>query len=386
MAQDDFLQVEPICALVKAFGWREVVPIYVKGDYASAGLIPHLADALQQVGAHTPYHKYHGTIPLLATDDHIRAELYKLKAMQSRVFLVNVTPELASRIFLIANEVGMMEAGYAWILTTGITNVLESLDDTALESMHGDGAIGLKTYVPKTNELNHFKARWGREYPDMKLNVIGLWAYDAATALAKAVEQVGNQSLRFQRKKMATAFTSTDNNATTVSLGGPKLLQALLNSRFRGLAGSFRLTGGQLQSSTYQIVNVIGNSGRDVAFWTSKKGLVTDLNFPASDARHRKIIWPGYTTSPPTAGEMPIGGKKLRVGVPVKESYLELVKVSQDEISGRPVITGFCIDVFNAAMEKLGYAGHYNFTPFAKPNGSAAGSYDDLVQQVSLQV
>jgi len=52
-----------------------------------------------------------------------------------------------------------------------------------------------------------------------------------------------------------------------------------------------------------------------------------------------------------------------------------------------PVVTGFCIDVFNAVIEKLGYsADSYHFIPFAKPDGSPAGSYDDLVQQVSNKV
>ena len=77
----------------------------------------------------------------------------------------------------------MMEAGYAWILTTGITNTLESLDDTALEYMQG--VLGLKTYMLKMKELKTFKTHWGREFGGMKLYVMGLWAYDTAIALAK---------------------------------------------------------------------------------------------------------------------------------------------------------------------------------------------------------
>ncbi|KAK9942912.1 hypothetical protein M0R45_008555 [Rubus argutus] len=47
-------------------------------------------------------------------------------------------------------------------------------------------------------------------------------------------------------------------------------------------------------------------------------------------------------------------------------------------------VTGFCIDIFNAAMEGLPYAINYDFIPFAYPNGTSAGTYDDMIQHVFL--
>ncbi|KAJ8436379.1 hypothetical protein Cgig2_032200 [Carnegiea gigantea] len=133
MTQDDLLQVKPTCALVKAFGWREVVPVY-------------------QIDACIPYH---GTIHLVATDEQIHKELHKLNVMHRRVFMLY------------------------WILTTGIPNILESLDDIALEPMQG--ALGLTTYVPEMKALKAFKTQWGREFGDMKLDIKELWAYEAGS-------------------------------------------------------------------------------------------------------------------------------------------------------------------------------------------------------------
>lgn len=48
----------------------------------------------------------------------------------------------------------MMSKGYVWIMTDGITYLLSSVDPSVLESM--EGVLGVKTYVPKTEELEKF--------------------------------------------------------------------------------------------------------------------------------------------------------------------------------------------------------------------------------------
>ncbi|KAL2525386.1 Glutamate receptor 2.2 [Abeliophyllum distichum] len=84
--QNDASQVNVITAIIQAFGWREVVPIYVDNDFGK-GIIPFQTDALEKVNARVPYRS---AIPSMATDDQIVAELYKLKRMQTRVFIVHV--------------------------------------------------------------------------------------------------------------------------------------------------------------------------------------------------------------------------------------------------------------------------------------------------------
>ncbi|PQM41933.1 glutamate receptor 2.8-like [Prunus yedoensis var. nudiflora] len=53
LTQTDSYQVKAISAIVKHFGWRQVVPIYVDNTYGE-GVIPFLIDALQDVDAHVP--------------------------------------------------------------------------------------------------------------------------------------------------------------------------------------------------------------------------------------------------------------------------------------------------------------------------------------------
>uniref|UniRef100_A0A2N9F0M2 Glutamate receptor n=1 Tax=Fagus sylvatica TaxID=28930 RepID=A0A2N9F0M2_FAGSY len=389
VAQNDSSQVKAISAIIQAYGWREAVPIYIDNEYGQ-GIIPFLIDALQNVDARVPYRS---AIPSSASDDQIGQELYKLMTMQTRVFIVHMSTNLSSRLFTKAKEIGMMSEGYVWIITSGMTNSIRSIESSAHNSMQG--VLGVKTYVPNTKELENFTVRWKRKFHqdnptilNVELNVIGLWAYDAISALARAVEIVGTTNFGFEKTNASSNLT--DLETFGVSLNGPKLREALWGTRFRGLSGEFSLDNGQLQSSTFQIINVNGNGEREIAFWTPENGLVRKLNstntstYSTSRYNLGPIIWPGDSSSVPKGWEIPTNGKKLRIGVPVKDGFSEFVKVTHDPSTNTTQVTGYCIEIFETVMRKLPYAVSYEYIPFAKPNGESAGTYNDMVYQIFL--
>ncbi|RVW72774.1 Glutamate receptor 2.1 [Vitis vinifera] len=217
----------------------------------------------------------------LATDDQILEELYKLMTMSTRVFIVHMLIPLGPGLFTRANEIGMMEEGYVWILTDGLTDISSTLDPSVIDSMQG--VLGVKPHVPRLKELESFKIRWKRkiqqEYPTnerFELNIFGLWAYDAAYGLAMAVEKLGPTNFSFQ--KFITSRNSTDRDTIRVSQIGPNLLQSLLSTRFKGLSGDFQFFNRQLRSSAFQVVNVIGKGERGVGFWTPESGTIRKLH------------------------------------------------------------------------------------------------------------
>ncbi|KAF9662000.1 hypothetical protein SADUNF_Sadunf18G0007700 [Salix dunnii] len=390
---DDSAQVNAISALFQAFGWREAVPIYIDNEYGQ-GVIPYLTDALQAVDARVPYRS---VISPSATDDQIVAELYKLMTMQTRVFIVHMFSSLGARVFSKAKEIGMMSGGYVWIMTDGLTaEFLSSPNASITNTMQG--ALGVKPYVPRTKDLETFRIRWKRKFqqdnPDLDdagLNIFGLWAYDAATALALAVEKAGTGNLGFQKENV-TSNSSTDLSALGVSLNGPNLVQALSNITFKGLTGDYLFDNGQLRSSAFQIMNVNGNGGRTIGFWTQTEGIVKTLNSKnhmttnsGSNSDLSTVIWPGDTTSVPKGWEIPTNGKKLRIGVPMKDGFSEFVKVTRDPSSNTTTVTGYSIDVFDSVVKALPYALPYEYIPFAKPDGEPAGTYNDLIYQVYLK-
>ncbi|GLT56896.1 hypothetical protein SLA2020_299090 [Shorea laevis] len=380
---NDSSQVKAISAIIQAFGWREAVPIYVDNEFGE-GVIPYLFDALEEINVRIPYRS---VVSPVATDQEIEEELHKLTTKQTRVFIVHMTPILGSRLFDRAKEVGLISEGYVWIMTNGMTNLWSWMDHSDMESLQG--VLGVRNYVPKSKELESFKVRWKRKFlqdnpsvVNAELDIFGLWAYDAAFALAMAVEKLNNANFSFEESK-AVGSARTDLESLGISQNGPKLIQALSSTRFKGLSGKFEFVNGQLEPSVFQIVNVIGNGQKTIGFWTLKSGLVKKLNFTnltgysTSRANLGTIMWPGDSHSIPK-------WKRLKIGVPaMRREFKEFIGVPPDSShNSRVNPTGYSIDVFEAVMKSMPYSVHYDFYAFASTSEEDDGTYNHLIDQV----
>ncbi|KAH6773305.1 hypothetical protein C2S51_011709 [Perilla frutescens var. frutescens] len=375
-------QAKSIAAIVKAFGWREVVLIYEDTNYGS-GLVPFLTEDLLKNNVLV---SYQSIVSPFVENDQFLQQLYEVKKNQARVFVVHMSPVLASRFFQMAKEAGMMNKGYAWIIADPLTSLIDSVDSETIEAMQG--VVGVKAYIPRTNELKNFTRRWSKRFhkdnPDVQrteLNVFGLWAYDGITALAEAIERVGVTIPRFQ--ETVDRGNLTDIEVIGTSITGPSLAPLIRNFISKGLSGDYNISNGQLQPSAFEIVNVIGNGVNTVGFWTEQKGISKELNSAKKD--NLAIVWPGKTTDAPKGWEIPLSGEKLKVGVPVNKGFSEFIKVEKDAETDAVKVTGFCIDVFEEVMRSLSYAVPFEYIPFETLDGQSAGNYDELVYQVFLQ-
>ena len=376
---NDSAQVPAIRAIVQAFGWRQVVLIYADNEYGN-GVIPSLTVALLEVDTHVTYGS---PIHPSATDDQIEKELYKLMSMSTRVFIVHMHSPLGCRLFAKANEVGMMEEGYVWILTDGMMDFLTTLSPSEIDSMQG--VLGVKPHVQRTKELERFEVGWKKKIQEeyspkeiSELNMFGLWAYDAASALAMAVERLGRPG-NFSFRRTNISRHSIGLESIRVSRAGPNVLHSLLSTRFTGLSGDFQIVDGQLHTPAFEIVNVIGKGERVVGFWTAESGIVRGLS-SNSKASLRPIIWPGESTFVPKGWVFPTNGKKLKVGVPMKKGFNEFVKVTLDPITNKTKVTGYTIAIFEAVMAALPYAVPYEYVPFKPRNGKNAGRCDEILK------
>ncbi|XP_010322804.1 glutamate receptor 2.8 [Solanum lycopersicum] len=378
-------QTKAIAAIVKNYGWRQVVIIHEDSSYGT-GIVPHLTDALLE---NNTLVSYRSVISPSANDDQILKELYNLNTKQTRVFIVHLQPYLASRLFLKAKEAGMMSTGYAWIITDVLTSLLDSVDPSVIESSM-QGVLGIKPYVPSTTELKNFTKRWRKRfrqvYPDIdgvELNVFGLWAYDSITSLAEAVAKVGITAIpKFKRED--TRKNLTDIDALGTSELGSLLIHSMQNITLKaGLSGDFRIADGELQPSPYQIVNIIGTGQRSVGFWTEKDSISYKLKMNGKIAKTDNkqlgpIIWPGESTIVPKGWDMSTSGKRLRVGVSVNGKLDEFIKVERDSKTQAIVATGLCLDFFKEIIESLPYAVSYVFIPFTMPDSRTSPDYDHL--------
>lgn len=218
--------------------------------------------------------------------------------------------------------------------------------------------------------------------------MFGLWAYDAAWALAIAVEKAGTDNLQYIPANITTTKMNSSNYLYSLGINqnGPNLRDTFSNVTFKGLAGEFSIMNGELQSEIFEIVNVIGNGRKNVGFWSPETGLTRKLKDWEKSKGLGSIIWPGDLGYAPKGWEIPTNLKKLRVVVPVKDGFWEFVSVVRDPKTNVTKVSGYCIDVFKAVIEALPYAVAYELIPYHKSAAEPGGTYNDLVHQIYLGV
>lgn len=252
MAQNELSQARSIASVIHAYSWREVVIIHDDSN-SGIGLIPYLIDAIQDIEV-----KVH-LLSSIVNKSMIHTTLRKISEMGTRVFIVHLSFSLGESFFIHAHKARMMADGYAWIITSELTNRLAYMNSMIVNSMQG--VLGIKAFVPESNRLNDFKIRWKelfrRKHPEIEIidvEVYTLWAYDTVWLMAMAAENSLNWT------------NLIDIPSLDVSSNGEHYLNSILDTEFRGLTGDVRLVDGQLQSTDFQIVNVLGNGGRGIGF------------------------------------------------------------------------------------------------------------------------
>ncbi|XP_024974720.1 glutamate receptor 2.3-like [Cynara cardunculus var. scolymus] len=396
-AQASSTQAQPIAAIIKSFGWREVVLVFEDSDFGR-GLIPYLSDAMENITTHV---NRCILLPPSSSDDLINQQLQNLKTMQTRVFVVHMLPALASRFFKKADEARMMTRGSAWIITDVLTIHFNHLVPEDRKFMHG--VIGVKPYIPPSKQLTHFHKRWRRrfqkEYPEMdrifELDVFGIWWYDSVFALATSLQKVETELIGTTFKRPTKA--STDLTAIGTSEMGASLVSIIRNTTLKGLlSGDFQVINGQLRIIAYEIVNVIEKNEKRIGFWNSKNGITSNqpsynesMNYTTNKDDFGAIIWPGDSVEIPKGWEIPTSKDgKLRVGVPgAKDGFVELIHAEVDPKTNETKASGFCVDVFKAVVDALPYAIDYTFIPYGiNDTDQSSGDYNHLVHQIVDQV
>ncbi|PIA50570.1 hypothetical protein AQUCO_01200035v1 [Aquilegia coerulea] len=369
-----YKQMNAVAAIVGTWRWRKVNFIYEDTDSGTFSILPHLIDALQQVGT-----SIENMVPLppLASFDE---ELEKLQRNQCRVFIVHTSLSSAKQLFLEAKKMGLMEKDTVWITTTSITDHFDFLNSTVQSAM--DGVLGVKTYYPKTGTQfkdfnSRFQSAFHLEYPKEVTLVPGisaLQAYDAARAVLVAMGG------RTNINTISDSADQTENNST---IHGQQLLQKILQSDFTGLTGKYRFTDGALAASdTFQIVNVFGKAYREIGYWSegfgfSKNILNKNPIYNMSMEILGNVLWPGSPRTMPRGWALPTNDNPLIIGVPENPTFNQFVNVRYD-VEGKPSVNGYSIEVFKLVVSFLPYYLPYELVPYN-------GTYDSLVKQIYLE-
>ncbi|XWS73195.1 hypothetical protein CRYUN_Cryun02cG0105500 [Craigia yunnanensis] len=336
-------------SILENFERNQVILIYEDMEYGNA-IVPVLTDALEKMDIQLSHKR---AIPSSADDFQTLEELEVLMTLKSKVFVVHMTTALASRLFVVANKVGMMRKGFAWLVADDLSNFVDTMDPVALDSMKG--VIGVRPYVPKTKALMNFKTRY-KSLSLMKqnnvaseLNLFGLWVYDTIWALAMSVEKIGTVNSRFLKEMKGR--TAADVQISEI--GPRRILEEILRTSFRRISGDFDLVNGQLQPLAYEIFNLTGKGEKMIGYWTPDQGISRNLGsarttYSTSRNKLKKIITSGDTRRTLKTIDMPTIGGKWRIGVPGRTGFKEFVNIDPRTMKVDDELPGFSIEVFKA--------------------------------------
>ncbi|KAI9115903.1 hypothetical protein K1719_012833 [Acacia pycnantha] len=335
-------QFEAIVAIIETYNWQSVIPIYEEPEFGN-DLIPCLTYALQDMDTRVPYIS---SIRQDFNDLQITKELNKIKDLRTYVFVAHMTMELWSKLVEPAKKAGLMSEGHAWILTQGLSPLLDPKAKDTKEKGYMDGALGVRPSLNVSLETTLM-----HDQHNVNLSLYGLWAYDTVKALANAVQNSG-------------LFDSSESRVELRNKTGPELRKAILDTAdYKGMSGNFSLRQEQLEPSQFVVYNMKGQRENIIGYWRPETGLFQ--NFSA-DGKYklRDPAWPGNTTERPP---------KLKVGVPTKTHFPEFVHVTGE---GQKILpTGFAVEVFKKVVDALPFPLPYEFVLVDNDNG-----YDDILR------
>ncbi|XP_042494374.1 glutamate receptor 2.5-like isoform X3 [Macadamia integrifolia] len=201
-----------------------------------------------------------------------------------------------------------------------------------------------------------------------------------------AVEQVGTLNPQFLSRN--TTNKLTDLSSLGYSTIGPQLLQTILSTTFKGLTGDFNLINGQLQSSAFQIFNIIREEERVIGYWTPMKGISRQLNTKnklTSMSNLKAILWPGDSINKPKGWDILTNGKEyLKVLVPNKHIYgfSQYLSIERDPITKKATnFTGFCIELFGNLTSRLPFGLPYQYQAYPL-DGKSIHNYGEMIDEV----
>ncbi|GJT13482.1 glutamate receptor 3.2-like protein [Tanacetum coccineum] len=385
-APNDLYQMTAVAEIVSYFHYAQVTAIYTDDDQFRNG-INVLGNELTKKSC-----RLSGKAPLpvdsKVTREIIKDRLLKVMSMESRVILVHTYIETGLAIFEIAKSLNMMKRGYVWIATAWLSTLLDSVG-VLPKSLHG--VLTLRPHTINSYKRRAFSRRWKNltEGRSIGLNSYGLYAYDTVWIIAHAINKYLKESgeISFTTNSSLSNImggTSLNLKALTIFDGGKQLRSNILQTNMTGLTGPLRFNKDRsLINPFFDIINVIQTHGRLVGYWSNCSGLSVDLkpsNISSYNQRLRSVVWPGNAKHKPRGWQFPNNGRPLRIGVPLRVTFKEMVM----QVNDTKQVGGFSIDVFNAALKLLQYPLPYEFIAYG--DGHKNPSYLDLVNNVASNV
>ena len=392
--QSDYYQMYAIADFVDYNRWREVIAIFVDDDNGRNG-ISVLGDAMSKKRAKI---SYKAALPVGANKSDISDLLNEVNLMESRVYVLHVNPDSGLSIFSIAKQLRMMSNGYVWIATDWLPSVLDSSETSDPDTMNLlQGVVAFRHHIPDTDLKKSFlsKLKSRKDKETSSFNSYAFYAYDSIWLVARGLDAFLNEGGNISFSSDPRLHDTTGSMLHLASLrtfdGGSQFLQTILRTNFTGVSGEIGFDMDKnLIHPAYDVLNIAGSGSRRIGYWSNYSGLSvvapeilhtkSSNNSSTSNQPLYSVIWPGDSKTTPRGWVFPNNGKPLRIAVPNRVSYKEFVAKDKNP----PGVQGYCIDVFEAALNLLPYPVPRQYILYG--NGERNPSYNELADQIAQNV
>ncbi|MFS7895364.1 putative periplasmic binding protein-like I [Helianthus anomalus] len=388
-APNDLYLMTAIAEMISYFSYRQVIAIYTDSDQFRNSMYI-FSNKLWEKRCKLSY-----KIPLLefSSPQDIHSVLANVRSMESRVIIVHTYAKTGLLVLETAKRLGMIKKGYVWIATTWLTNVLDATGFSSTSPSDIQGVLTLRPHIPDSDKRQDFERKWKNlSNGSIGLSAYGLYAYDTVWMVAHALDKFFNEGgkISFSNYSRVKGTEGLNFEALGIFDGGKQLLTNLLQTNMSGLTGPVGFNPDRsVIHPSFDIVNMVGDQSWLLGYWSNHTGLsiqspetlyAKPSNRSSSNQHLRRVVWPGNTTEKPRGWDFLDNGRPLRIGVPLRASFKEIVT----QVNGSNEIHGFSIDVFLAALKLIPYPVPYEFVKFG--DGHKNPSYTEFVNKVAYNV
>ncbi|GLJ39327.1 hypothetical protein SUGI_0802640 [Cryptomeria japonica] len=345
-------------AIAAYFKWKSVVVMYEDDEFWLNGVY-QLTEALQEfqqdaVNNRTTISRT-TALSCASSRDKIWETLVDLNNTSGvRAFIVHTSVDVALNMFFIAQQLGMMDKSYVWLVTDSVASFLDSLPPS-IQTLQG--IVGVKSVA--TPQFTELRERLQLNASEDGINRIGIQAYSSLKLIARAVAALHSQDIEIGYDGQIPQNV-TDFPGSTMVLKGGELLREKIGQLEIGAVDK------NLKIREYEIINVVGKSYKTVGFWKTDTGRLQSAG--KEENKLGSIIWPGDST------QVPNGYKKLVIG-----KLIQSISSDYIEFIGR--ISGYTNDTFEAAIDTLPYNLPFVYKAFENHNSNVS-NYDALVSEL----
>ncbi|XP_019617116.1 PREDICTED: glutamate receptor 2-like [Branchiostoma belcheri] len=343
--------------LLEHFSWDQMSIFVSNDDYGVHGLVDFQLIAGENGWRIHTIQSFDPTEN--AADIVVQSQLGVIKDTGARIIVLHCLASYAAEILRVASTMDMTGAGWAWVVSDGITG-LDLFDTTNGTANVPDYLQGLLGPIPPSTNGAHsqdFMTKWRAAdpavYPGAGVGDIGpytaRWA-DAVLALAQALRNLQEDGVTVTPQPLDCGCDGSDSQPWA---DGPTMLQYLKQVETDGVTGNIRFdsTSARLDAE-YNIVNLKSDGWQKVGTWNLTARL--DIH-PDADIRFSG----GATTVVPYMSDL--SNRTLRVVTIAADGFVEISDVDRDgnNVTGNDRFQGFCMDLFSWMSTELGFKYEY---------------------------